>query len=102
MHKKVIEIRLDAASLSDVCPLSAFYALFFHSLIISDTEKHCIRDTNAFISDLLKYASWNIDVDDMKECLKTGLKSGKYQETQMMVDTIKDTYNFDYIYVISM
>ena len=53
-----------------------------------------------YITDLLRYAAANIDVDDMKECLAKGEKSQKYLETQVLFDQIKDTHNIDFIYVI--
>lgn len=54
----------------------------------------------AYISDILMYASSNIDVDDMAECLRTGEKSEKFEETQALFDNMKDSLNIDYIYVI--
>ena len=58
------------------------------------------RRYEAYITDILDYAASNIDVDDMKECLATGVKSEKYEETQALFDNIKDTCEIDYIYVI--
>ncbi len=54
----------------------------------------------AYITDILDFAASNIDVDDMEECLATGVKSEKYEETQALFDNIKDTCEIDYIYVI--
>ncbi|WP_158589564.1 GGDEF domain-containing protein [Butyrivibrio sp. CB08] len=54
----------------------------------------------AYITDLLRFAADNIDVDDMEECLETGVKSEKFEETQALFDNIKDTHNIDFIYVI--
>ncbi len=53
-----------------------------------------------YITDMLNFAASNIDVDDMKECLETGKKSDKFNQTQILFDNIKDTYRIDYIYVI--
>ena len=54
----------------------------------------------AYLTDLLLYTASNIDVEDMKECLKSGKKSEKYHQTQEFLDNIKDTYSIDYLYVI--
>ena len=53
-----------------------------------------------YITDVLLYAASNIDVDDMEECMETGVKSEKYQATQELFDNIKDTHKIDFIYVI--
>ena len=52
------------------------------------------------ITDILRFTAANIDVDDMQECLKAGIKSDKFNQTQVLLDTIKDTQKIDYIYVI--
>ena len=54
----------------------------------------------AYITDLLRYSSSNIDVDDLENCLKTGEKSQKYQDLQNLFDLIKDTHEIDFIYII--
>ena len=54
----------------------------------------------AYITDMLTYASANMDVDDLKECVETGVKSPKYLELQTFLDSIKDNHNIDFLYVI--
>ena len=53
-----------------------------------------------YITDLLHYVASEMDIDDMEECLQTGEKSEKYEQTQVLFDTIKDTHDIDYLYVI--
>ena len=53
-----------------------------------------------YITDVLRYAASNIDVDDMKVCLSTLNKSEKFNKVQEIFDNIKDTHNIDFIYMI--
>ncbi len=53
-----------------------------------------------YITDLLVYTASNIDVDDLKSCLETNVKSEKFEETQAFFDNMKDTCNIEYLYVI--
>ena len=53
-----------------------------------------------YITDLLKYAEFNINEDDLKQCVETGVKSEHFNELQLLFDSIKDTHNIDFIYVI--
>ena len=54
----------------------------------------------AYITDLLEYASACIDVDDLKDCLEKGEKSEEFEELQDRLDLIKDTHKIDFLYVI--
>ncbi len=55
---------------------------------------------DAYITDILTYASSEIDVDDLAECLETGEKSEKYDELQLLMNKIKDTHQIDYMYIV--
>lgn len=59
-----------------------------------------IESHKAYITDLLKYTASNIDVEDLKECLASGVKSEKYEQLQVLLDNIKDTHNIFFIYVV--
>ncbi len=54
----------------------------------------------AYITDLLQYVSYNINVDDLENCLKTGVKSKHYNDLQVLFDIIKDTHDIHFLYVI--
>ena len=54
----------------------------------------------AYIADLLRFTSVNIDVDDLKNCLETGEESVKFRQLQRLLNQIKDTHDIEYIYVI--
>lgn len=51
-------------------------------------------------TDLLKYTASNIDNDDLKECIDTGVKSEKFNELQRFLDMMKESVRIDYIYII--
>ena len=53
-----------------------------------------------YITDLLMYVSYNIDADDLENCLETNQKSEKYDELQVLLDAVKETHDIDWLYVI--
>jgi hypothetical protein len=53
-----------------------------------------------YISDMLDYVDSMIDKDDLSECMRTGVKSEKYNELQVFLDNFKDHHSVAYIYVI--
>ncbi len=59
-----------------------------------------IENHKAYITDLLNVTASNIDVEDLKECLASGVKSEKYEQLQNLLDNIKNTHNIFFIYVI--
>lgn len=59
-----------------------------------------IESHKAYITDLLNFTASNIDVEDLKECLASGVKSEKYEQLQVLLDNIKDTHNIFFIYVV--
>ncbi|MBQ7700404.1 MAG: diguanylate cyclase [Clostridia bacterium] len=49
---------------------------------------------------VITYIENNIDADDMKTCLKTGVPSEKYNETQLFLNNMIDDLGFKYIYIV--
>lgn len=52
-----------------------------------------------YLSDLLTYASSQIDADDLQACIDSGEKSDKFEQEQALLDAIKEHYRVDYIYI---
>lgn len=54
----------------------------------------------AYMEGILKYAMTEIDGDDLERCIETGKKSATYEETQRVLDQIKENYDIEYIYIV--
>ena len=52
------------------------------------------------IEEILKYIEAEIDTDDLAECIRTGVESGKYQSLQKLLDSFKERMDIHYIYII--
>ncbi len=79
-----------------ICILSAMLAgiVFF-------TMSKMIHDGYASnIEGLLHYVEVQIDVDDLEQCMDTGVESQKFAKLQEELDTIREYTNIHYIYVI--
>lgn len=62
--------------------------------------KNIVEQYRQYISTIIELASGEIDVEDMKKCIETGVKSEQYQETQMRLDNVKSRSQVEFIYVI--
>ena len=52
------------------------------------------------IASILNAAQTMIDPDDMSECIRTGVKSERYLQTQTMLDSLKESSDVHYVYVV--
>ena len=53
-----------------------------------------------YLSDLLHTTALGIDGDDLARCLATGEKSENFEETQQILNRIKENYDIHYIYMV--
>lgn len=53
-----------------------------------------------YAGDAITYLSRCIDVDDLEECMRTGIKSDKYNKLQLLANDFKETHDLYYIYII--
>ncbi len=51
-------------------------------------------------TEILTYTSSIIDVDDLKECIRTGQPSEKYEHLQMHFDYMLDDFDLDHFYCV--
>ena len=65
------------------------------------TYYHNIMDQyQQYIETIISISRSYIDADDMTECIETGEKSARYEETQKFLDNIKNHSQVEFIYVI--
>lgn len=53
-----------------------------------------------FITNTLNYVAANIDVDDLEQCIETGVESEKFKQLQTLLDSVKENVTLDFIYII--
>lgn len=53
-----------------------------------------------YIEGVLRYVEQEIDVDDLAECIETGVESEKYKALQTLLDKARARLNIHFIYVI--
>ena len=51
--------------------------------------------------DIVEYVESHIDVDDLYECVQTGVESDKYQELMAFMDGIMEDYDIHYLYLVT-
>ena len=59
-----------------------------------------IAKYQTYIHDILEYVMTDIDGDDLEQCMETGEKSEAFERTQSMLNTIKESHDIEYIYII--
>ncbi len=52
------------------------------------------------LTGVITYVENNIDADDLKTCIDTGVTSAKYDETQQLLNKLVDSIDVEYIYII--
>lgn len=53
-----------------------------------------------YIENILSYTASGIDVDDLAECIRTGVESEKYHELQSFLDGIRENVSMHFLYII--
>ena len=59
-----------------------------------------IERYQVYLSDLLHTTALGIDGDDLARCIETGEKSENFEETQQILNRIKENYDIHYIYMV--
>ena len=63
-------------------------------------EQDMLNRYHAYTRDLLNYVARSIDGDDLLECMKTGVKSEKYNALQKLANDLKETHKLQFLYII--
>ena len=56
---------------------------------------------NNYLSDALRYLEYNINEDDLYECIITNHKSENYNKVQLLMNSMLDTSHLHYLYIIT-
>ena len=66
-----------------------------------DTSKKIVYDQyEASMGNILNYVAADIDVDDLADCIRTGVASPKFQALQKELDKTKEPLSIHFIYII--
>ena len=55
-----------------------------------------------YAGDAINVLARCIDVDDLEDCMRTGVKSEKYRELQTLANDFKETHDLYFIYIIKI
>ncbi len=55
---------------------------------------------NRRMADILNYVESHIDMDDLSECVDTGVESEKYKELMSFMDSIMEDFDIHYLYIV--
>lgn len=87
--------------LAVICSIFAFIlSMALGALGFYTYYKNIVEQYRQYISTIVSIASGAIDVEDMKQCVETGIKSEQYEKTQLELDNIKSRSQVEFIYVI--
>ena len=53
------------------------------------------------MKDIIEYVYSHIDVDDLDECVRTGVESEKYKELSAFMDGIMEDFDIHYLYLVT-
>lgn len=54
----------------------------------------------AYMEGILKYTLTEIDADDLENCITSGERSAQYDQTQDVLNRLKEEYQIEYIYIV--
>ena len=59
-----------------------------------------INHYQTYLDDLLTMTLTEIDSDDLAACIESGKESKTFEETQAYFDTVKESYDIEYLYIV--
>ena len=77
-----------------------FISLSVGSLCFEIYRRDMISRYQNYAGDAINFLSSCIDVDDLEQCIRTGVKSDSYNELQTLANDLKETHDLFFIYVI--
>ena len=68
---------------------------------LSIYKSYVYNDYQGYITDILNYTMSQIDADDLKTCIETGVESEKYKETLLFMDNLIEHFSdIHYLYSV--
>ena len=90
-----------ARTMTFFCVLfAAIFALCMGTMSFFVYEQDMLNRYHAYTTDLLNYVARSIDGDDLLQCMKTGVKSEKYNDLQKLANDLKETHTLQFLYII--
>ena len=90
-----------ARTMTFFCVLFAIiFALCMGTMSFFVYEQDMLNRYHAYTKDLLNYVARSIDGDDLLQCMKTGVKSEKYNALQKLTNDLKETHKIQFLYII--
>lgn len=77
-----------------------FISISVGTLCFDIYRRDMISRYQNYAGDAINFLSRCIDVDDLEECMRTGVKSDKYNELQTLANDLKETHDLYFIYII--
>ena len=74
--------------------------LFMGALGFQTYYNGTIDKYQTYLRDALQLAMTSFDGDDLQKCIETKTKSDSFEEAQVFLNTMKENYDIEYIYVI--
>ena len=72
----------------------------FSVMHLQSHREMLFNNVEARITDTLRFVERSIDVDDLAECMRTGIESEKYRALQAVLDQCRDSLDIHFIYII--
>lgn len=76
-----------------------FISISVGTLCFDIYRRDMISRYQNYAGDAINFLSSCIDVDDLEQCMRTGVKSDKYNELQTLANDLKETHDLFYIYI---
>ena len=77
-----------------------FISISVGTLCFDIYRRDMISRYQNYAGDAINFLSSCIDVDDLEQCMRTGVKSDKYNELQTLANDLKETHDLFFIYII--
>lgn len=104
-EQKIFQDKKTKNPLSKTMTLFCFFFAVIFSICMGTMnffvyEQDMIRRYQTYTTDILNYVAREIDGDDLQNCMKTKIKSEKYNDLQKLANDLKETHDLEFLYII--
>ena len=96
-YKKTLNLSISIACFFFILSLCVVISLVNYSALY----KALFERYNVYLEDILHHIEYNIDTDDLYECIQTNQKSENYEKVQQLMNNMLDTGSVHYLYIIT-